>query len=181
MNKKHLQKKKAIELLAFILLVIIFLTIAIVFFGCRTLGVGYYKDLKRIAEQNGVDVNLVMAICKTESSFRPKAVSSAGAVGLMQIIPETAQWIAESHNIDYKYDYLFNADYNAKIGCLYLVYLQQKFSFEWTIVAYNSGENMARKWINENIGLDNIPYAETRTYVQKVLSNYKYYKILFFG
>lgn len=178
MNNRQIQKKKILNVLVFIIVIILFSIITVVFFGFRVLGLSYYKDLKKIAEQYNVDPKLVMAICKTESSFRSDAISHSGAVGIMQVMPKTAEWIAEINKFDYEYDYLFEMDYNAKIGCLYLVYLQKKFSFEWTIVAYNAGENMASRWIKNNISFDNIPYPETRNYLKKVLSNYNFYKVL---
>lgn len=179
MNNCQIQKRKILNALAFIIVIILFSIITVVFLGFRVLGFSYYKDLKRIAEQYDVDPKLVMAICKTESSFRSDAISNSGAVGIMQVMPKTAEWIAETNKFDYEYDYLFDVDYNAKIGCLYLVYLQNKLSLEWTIVAYNAGENMASRWIKNNISFDKIPYPETRNYLKKVLSNYNFYKVLF--
>lgn len=139
----------------------------------------YYKSIDKIAKENHIDTNFVMAVIKTESSFEKSVISSKGAVGFMQILPSTAEWICKINGIEFEVEKLSEIEYNVDLGCKYYNYLFSKFEFEWAIVAYNAGENHVSDWISRGIKIDEIPFKESREYFKKVLSNLKYYKNLF--
>ena len=129
-----------------------------------------------------LDENLVLSVIKCESNFHPEARSSVGALGLMQVMPETADFIARKAGIT-DYD-LFSADDNIFLGCAYLRYLFDRFSDEKTVIAaYNAGEGRITEWLkNERFSsdgstLDNIPIRETERYVRRVLLYKHYYSL----
>jgi len=166
-----------ISLLALMLLVIFGFGIIVVRQNYPT---SYSQEIEKYSTEYGVDKALVYAIIKKESGFNPMSVSSAGAVGLMQLMPETAEWFAESIGESYSYNSLFNPDYNIMIGVRYLKYLFNKFSnLSLVLCAYNAGEGVTAKWVqNVNFSEDDIPYRETYEYVQKVKKYYDRYKFL---
>ena len=122
-----------------------------------------------------VDASLVMAVVKTESDFNPLALSPRGAVGLMQLMPETAEWIAKKENIVSRN--LFDSETNLMLGTAYLKYLMERFGSETlAVIAYNAGEGNLKRWISE--GREEIPFAETRFYLKKVMLAKKVYSYL---
>lgn len=104
---------------------------------------------------------------ETESKFNPNARSSAGAVGLMQLTPSTAQGIAEyTHGTRFQLSDLTNPDINVRYGAWYLEHLVQKYGDEkLALAAYNAGEQNVDSWRAAHEG---IQFAETRAYVAKV-------------
>ena len=85
-----------------------------------------------------------------ESGFKPMAKSGKGARGLMQLMPSTAEWIANKNGIAYSEELLVNAEYNLELGCAYLSYLSSRFDGKRNIAAaYNAGEGDVRKWLND--------------------------------
>ena len=121
---------------------------------------------------------MVYAIIKAESDFQEDAVSLAGAVGLMQLLPRTAKWIAEEVDGVYYYEELFNKAKNIEYGCYYLRYLFDKFNdMDIVICAYNAGETKVREWVEDgNLVLNKIDYPETRNYLKNVKGYYRIYK-----
>ncbi|NLC66269.1 MAG: lytic transglycosylase domain-containing protein [Clostridium sp.] len=144
-----------------------------------------YKDIveKYSAEYN-IDTSLIYAVISTESGFREKVESDAGAAGLMQITEDTGIFIARRLNIeDYERDYLFDPNLNIMMGTYYLMYLDGLFqNKDKMLAAYNAGPNRVKIWIDEGVFDDkiSIPYGETRRYVKKVKIREKIYKILYF-
>ena len=133
----------------------------------------------------GVDENLVYAVIKTESSFDVKAVSEKGAVGLMQIIPPTAEYISEKWFGGEEYD-LFDPETNVKYGVKYLSCLIEKFNgVREGLAAYNAGEGNVgiwldnRKYSEDGTKLDVIPFAETENYIKNILRRRKIYDVLY--
>ncbi len=128
--------------------------------------------------------SLAFSIIKAESGFSEDAVSSAGAVGLMQLMPSTAKFVCEQNNIPFNAEQLNDGEYNAMLGCIYLNYLQSRFEDTETVVAaYNAGEGIVSLWLknteysDDGIHLKSIPYGETKNYVKKVLRYQKIYAI----
>ena len=144
-----------------------------------------YKDIvEKYSKEFGVKSEMVFAVINVESHFNKDVVSAKGAVGLMQLMPSTAEWIASKLNENYQNGNLFVPEYNIKYGTYYLKYLISKFNNEENaILAYNAGEGTVRGWFaNKNNSVDgkflsNIPYAETKEYLKKVKDNIKVYKI----
>lgn len=131
----------------------------------------YGAEIRSECERFGVDEALVRAVVWTESKYHSGAVSSAGAAGLMQLMPSTAAWCAESLGIAYEYDLLFLPSYNLKLGVFYLKYLIDKYGELGAITAYNAGEGNYVKYGGE------VPFRETTEYVRRVRSAYRVYRI----
>lgn len=129
----------------------------------------YEKQVEAAAEKFGVEKSLILAVIRTESNFNEKARSKKGALGIMQIMPSTAVFVADMLNLS-EYD-LFNASDNIAIGVKYIAYLSGKFKFEAAVLAaYNAGETNARKWLDgdgKNFSCK-VPFKETRRYIKKV-------------
>ncbi len=145
----------------------------------------YYKNILSVCDGTNISPNLVLAIIKTESSFDCDKISPKGAIGLMQIMPETANYVSDmffaSENFNLK-----NANENIIIGVSYLIYLFDKFEDKKTaLAAYNAGEGRVYDWLeNKDYSvsgktLDNIPFEETSIYVKRVLNREKFYNLLY--
>ena len=138
------------------------------------------KYMPIIAEYSkiySVDAHLVLAVIKTESSFNKTAVSNKGAVGLMQIMPSTAEFVAEMVGVRGVIN-LYDPNTNINLGTAYLKYLLNKFkNVNFALAAYNAGEGNVKKWI-ENGTINPFPYKETELYVRRVVKRQKLYKIL---
>ncbi len=154
-----------------------------VFFGFR---ITYKRPYRKLVQESGLDENLVYAVIKAESGFREGAVSSAGAVGLMQILPSTAKFVCDMNGVEFDLSRLSKGDYNIKIGCYYLLYLLERFPVvETALCAYNAGEGTVFGWLEDSacssdgLSLVNIPYRETRDYVKKINKFRKIYEFLY--
>ena len=141
--------------------------------------------INREARLAGLDPRLVAAVIKVESNFNPVAVSQKGAIGLMQIMPKTAQWVAKTNNWPLVTSQLFEPSSNIKIGTWYLGYLFRQFNgLTLTIAAYNGGRSNVSQWqsqLSSRQGFDynRIPFPETRQFVQRVLFAYQFYRWLY--
>ncbi len=147
----------------------------------------YRATVEKYSRQYGVDPLLVAAVIREESRFLPKSESHKGARGLMQLMPATARWIAQSlGDKNYKDEDLVVPDKNIQYGTWYLANLQKEFNNDLTLAlaAYNGGSGHVKEWIEqrqlelENIRQEDIPFQETREYVGRVLKSYaKYIKL----
>lgn len=136
----------------------------------------YSDEIGRVADEYGLDPYLVAAVAKTESSFDPEAVSPVGAVGLMQLMPATAQWITGLgiwRGADEPV--LTDPADNLELGACYLAYLFEKYDGgqRAALAAYNAGPGNVDEWIEEaggreEFGLADIPFKETRDFVRRV-------------
>jgi soluble lytic murein transglycosylase len=136
-----------------------------------TLPLQHEDIIRQQAAQKDVPADLIAAVIYAESKFRDQT-SSAGARGLMQLTPATAQHIANvSHGINFKVDDLSNPDVNIRYGTFYLHYLIQKFGDNEiaALAAYNAGETNVAAWGGSSLRLDDIAFPETRDYVENVL------------
>lgn len=142
----------------------------------------YYEIVEQNSSDFGVPMNVIFGVILTESSFEPSAVSKTGAVGLMQIMPETFADLQRRLGDEYDDDMLFDPEVNIRYGTYYLSYLYDIFGdWEMTYAAYNGGMGNVRKWLaDERYSKDgklvNIPFAETEAYVKKVSSASEKYK-----
>ena len=144
----------------------------------------YHSIVIKYANEYSVPEELVFAIIKVESNFDHEVVSSAGAMGLMQMLPSTYEWLATKFYEDYDEKMLFDPETSIKYGTYYLQYLYSRFgSWEKAIIAYNWGEgNFSEFLANEGYtegDYDSIPVGETRNYVKKVMHHWKKYKELY--
>ena len=149
-----------------------------------------YRDLiQEYAAADALDPARVAAVIYCESSFRPEAVSSAGARGLMQIMPETGGWIAKKLDEagGYTDERLFEPELNVRYGCWYLNYLDGRYDGDLTkaTAAYHAGGTRVDEWLSDKqysedgVTLTSIPYDSTRAYVAAVKSAYEHYKEIF--
>ncbi|SFH35427.1 soluble lytic murein transglycosylase [Desulfotomaculum arcticum] len=148
----------------------------------------YDNTIYKYSERAGVDPFFMTAIMKAESSFKPDAVSAKGARGLMQIMPETGQWIAQQINLNpFHQDLLFDPETNIRLGAWYIANLENEFKGNKIMVlaAYNGGRGNVNKWMDEKKisgsikDIQMIPFPETKNFVAKVLWNYKVYQWLY--
>ena len=147
--------------------------------------------IPRSANISGSGMALAYAIARQESAFNKAAVSSANAMGLLQLMPMTAKRVAARHGMTFSKARLTeDAAYNATLGAHYLGEQISDFngSYILTFVAYNAGPNRVSDWI-QRFGdprgkpvdqvvdwIERIPFTETRNYVQRVMENYEVYK-----
>jgi soluble lytic murein transglycosylase len=148
--------------------------------------VKYAETIAQAAEKYGVDQYLVAAIAKTESGWKADAVSSVGAQGLMQIMPDTADFLVDTGYVDesvWPPSNLLDAATNIQYGCAYVSYLEKTTgSTEETIAAYNAGPGVAAQWAaSPQAFTDAISYPETRLYVARVTNALSEYRTLYPG
>jgi soluble lytic murein transglycosylase len=128
----------------------------------------HYEVIVRTHARNyGLDPALLAAVIYQESKFKADAVSSSGAIGLMQLLPETARGIAlRTGGTRFRVEDLYDPDLNVRYGCWYLRHLLQRYRDEGTaLAAYNAGQTNVDRWLRERTG---IRFAETRHYVKRV-------------
>jgi soluble lytic murein transglycosylase len=136
-----------------------------------TLPLRHEDIIRQQAAEKGVPPDLIAAVIYSESRFRDQT-SHAGARGLMQITPSTAKLIEKlSGGQTFKFDDLSDPDINIRYGTFYLRYLIDKFgeNVVAALAAYNAGETNVVAWGGSSLQLDDIPFPETRGYVEDVL------------
>lgn len=169
------------------------LVLVIVFLNSTLIGKWMYPiqhrdTIEAAGQEFQVDPLLIAAVIRVESKFKEQNVSNAGAIGLMQLMPDTAQWIAGQSGIPYNNPAdLAEVNLNIRLGSWYLAYLEKRFggSRAAAVAAYNAGPNRVDNWISTKQWdgsfekSDNIPVGETRHFVQRVFFNlnmyHKYY------
>ena len=147
----------------------------------------YRSYIETSAAYYDTDPYLVAAVIKHESKFQPRARSGGGALGLMQLMPATAAWIARRMDEPFTEEYLYDPSLNIRYGVWYLAELRREFGGNdiLALAAYNAGRGNVREWMehrhwNEQFDeIDAIPYPETRLYVRRVLEDREQYKRLY--
>lgn len=143
----------------------------------------YEKEILFASKKYLVEPHIIASMINVESSFNEQAISSKGAVGLMQILPQTALWLCEEMEIEnFEEGLLTDPQTNILMGTYYLRYLMSKFQ-NLTVVfcSYNAGEGTVRSWLNDQkysldgVTLTKIPYIETKNHVDKLERNLKVY------
>ena len=139
----------------------------------------YQKEITDAAASSSVKPTLIYAIARQESAMSELARSPAGARGLMQLMPATAEQTARKSGIPYRSEDLYRADHNVTLGTLYLNELLDLYSGNRILAAaaYNAGPHRVKQWIREtgrelpfDVWIETIPFRETRGYVQNVLT-----------
>jgi soluble lytic murein transglycosylase len=135
----------------------------------------YEDEIAAVAEKYDLDPYLVAAVARTESGFDPDARSHAGAVGLMQLLPKTAEWVTSLDSWKGPDNpALTNPQDSLELGACYLAYLQRTLDDPTAaIAAYNAGQNAVRGWLKKaggsaSFGMEDIPYPETQEFVRRV-------------
>lgn len=143
-----------------------------------TLPLAHQRIIRQQAEEKDVPADLIAAVIYEESRFRDQT-SEAGARGLMQITPDTADTIENlSGGETFVYEDLANAELNIRYGTFYLSHLLDKYDGDLIAVlaAYNAGEGNADRWGGADLELSDITYPETRGYVEEVLETRSRYR-----
>ena len=144
----------------------------------------FATEFQNAAAANSIDVTLLFGIARQESRFVPNIVSSAGAMGLMQLMPPTARWVSHQLNrASYRADQITEVETNSQFGAFYLKYWLDRLDNQPALAAaaYNAGPARAQAWrpasgpLEGAIWVETIPFNETRDYVKKVLANEMFY------
>jgi soluble lytic murein transglycosylase len=151
---------------------------------------GYWPIVERYAQQEGLDPFLVTALIREESAFAPRVISSAGAKGLMQVMPQTAEQTVRGRSArGVPTAPLEEPEVNIRVGTMHLADLLRDYSgnLRLSLAAYNAGAAQVRRWqerygfADEEEFTEDIPYTETRNYVKRVLGSYRRYTGLHAG
>lgn len=178
--------KRIFKSIFFVMLLAIILVLGIRFIN-YIFPIEYENIIQKCAEKYNVEKSLIFAVINAESRFDGNAVSNKGAKGLMQIMPDTAIWIAEKAKIDgiTKENY-YEVENNINLGVWYLSYFLEKYnSKNLALASYNAGRGNVLKWLNDkrysNDGktLHTIPFGETDRYIKKIQILQKGYEIIF--
>ena len=145
-----------------------------------------YRDVVvSAAEKEEVSPSLVASVILAESKYKNTAESETGALGLMQLMPDTARWVEQQmgHG-NYTDRQLKEPETNIQLGTWYLGYLLKEFNGDevQALAAYNAGRGHVESWIKEknwNGMVDTIPFPETRMYVKTVLIYQERYESLY--
>jgi soluble lytic murein transglycosylase len=148
----------------------------------------YEDTVLKYSEIYDVDPTLIFAIINVESKFNSDAVSNKGAIGLMQIMPDTGTWASKKLDIEgYTTESLYDHDTNIHIGTWYISSLLEEFNGDIrnAAAAYNGGIGNVRNWLKDEdysrdgVNLDYIPFSETRNYVKKVIKGQGVYREIY--
>jgi soluble lytic murein transglycosylase len=148
----------------------------------------YRAVIDTAAEGAGLDPRLLAAVIRTESGFRRDAASPAQALGLMQIEPGTGAWIAaKTGDAGYSTLDLMDPVVNIRMGAWYLSELRRQLGGRTlaAVAAYNAGPAVVGRWLagggwsGQASDANRIPFGETRAFVQRVLSSYRMYRLLY--
>lgn len=145
----------------------------------------YSEFVEKYADEYNVPETVCYAVIKCESGFDSTAVSSAGAVGLMQIMPDTFSYLCSRTGDDYESGMLYDPETNIRFGVYYLSMLYDRFGvWETVFAAYNCGPSRVDGWIkdgkvDDSGRLTEIPIAETAAYVERITKAIEKYENLY--
>ncbi len=152
----------------------------------------YMDQIRAAAQENNLKPAFLLAVMLCESSFRTDAQSRVGARGLMQVMPDTAAWIAGKLNESdtYSDELLYDPQVNIRYGSWYLGYLSQRFGGDPVLVAsaYHAGQGEVSGWLSDSdysldgrtININDMVDGPTKQYAQRVVSAYAIYERLYF-
>lgn len=151
-----------------------------------------YRDLiEKYALEYNLSPAYVSAVIRNESSFRADAESPAGARGLMQLMPDTAEWIAHKLHVEgYAFERMLDPESNIRFGCWYLNYLSSLFLGDPVSVtaAYHAGQGQVKTWLSDpllsedgySLSLSSLPEGPTKNYAGRVTRDYGIYQEKYF-
>ena len=148
--------------------------------------------IERYAAEYNLSPAFVCAIIRNESSFQPRAESGAGARGLMQLMPDTAEWIAHKLEVSgFAFERMYDPESNIRFGCWYLNYLSRLFLGDPVAVtaAYHAGQGQVKVWLSDpflsedgySLALSALPDGPTKNYSGRVTRDYGIYKEKYFS
>lgn len=187
------------SIVAAVLLIIVLIVISTNTFWRMMYPIHYQKNIQTAASFAHVDPLLIASVIRVESKFQTKDVSHAGAVGLMQLMPQTADWAAQTirrqnnasnaavSKLPDDAKKLASPEYNILLGSWYVQSLIQQFDGNETaaIAAYNAGPKRVSGWLQDGEWngtlntIQSIPVGETRHFVDRVFYNYQLYKKIY--
>ena len=148
----------------------------------------YREIVEEQAEAFDLPESLVYAVIKAESNFDTEAVSSVGAIGLMQMMPNTFTWMQEILHETYEEKALYEPEVSVRFGCALLRLLLNEYGdLTAALSAYNAGMGNVTSWLSDaeysadGVTLKAIPFGETRHYVERVLRYKENYEIIYGG
>lgn len=148
----------------------------------------YSEYVEKYSAEYDVDPHFIYAVIRTESNFHKNATSTIGARGLMQVTNDTFNWIkGKLKDKDITFDSMYDAETAVKYGVYLLSYLKKQLGNEQNVLCgYHAGVNRAKSWLSDNeiskdgkIMVSEIPFDDTRAYVEKVTKTYNIYKKLY--
>ena len=147
----------------------------------------YAPEIRAAAAEFSLDPAYVASVVLAESSFDAEAVSSAGAIGLMQIMPSTGEWIAGKLDDAFDVQRLYEPSVNLRYGCWYLRFLLDRYDGDMRTAstAYHQGQGRVDEWLQDpeysqdGRTLTAISSAVTDTYVNRIMESYEHYKELY--
>lgn len=180
-------KLSTVLILLLILVTIFFVAINIKNIGRMIYPLKYREYIVIYSDKYNVDPNLIAAVIDVESNFNEDAVSPKGAIGLMQILPETGKWISQQNNMENYEDWmLYKPEINIRMGTWYIDNLRTQFNdMDLVLAAYNGGSGNVTKWLkdekysDDGKELKDIPFEETKKYVEKVKFRSEIYSFLY--
>ncbi len=151
----------------------------------------YEAEIRKYADEYNLSPSLIAAVILNESSFNPGAESGVGAHGLMQLMPDTAEWIAHKLQLDnYSFDQMDIPDVNIRFGCWYLSYLSSLFNGNplCVVCAYHAGQGEVKSWLanplysSDGVTLiqNSLPEGPTKIYAGRVTRDYGIYQAKYF-
>ncbi|MBP5728431.1 MAG: dephospho-CoA kinase [Clostridia bacterium] len=151
----------------------------------------YAEEIRRMAAEYHLAPSLVAAVIRNESSFRPEVESPVGAMGLMQLMPDTAEWISGKLHVDnYSFEMMKQPENNIRFGCWYLSYLSSLFNSDpyCVVCAYHAGQGQVTGWLSnplyssdhKTLNLNNLPDGPTKQYAGRVTRDYGIYQAKYF-
>ncbi|CAG7644878.1 Membrane-bound lytic murein transglycosylase C [Paenibacillus solanacearum] len=180
------RKKRVFALL--LLTFILFLFFSSSMIGRMLYPIQYENEIRASAHKYELDPFLIAAIMRVESNFKTGAESKKGAYGLMQLMPDTSDWIIEKGNFANSFrSQLDNPAVSIELGSWYLNWMHKQFNGNTiaVIAGYNAGHGKVSRWLQEQEwdgtfkNSEMIPYGETRHYVQRVIYYYNKYDQLY--
>lgn len=197
MSNKRKKKKSGCVGFAVVVLIVI-LCVAVFIYGdmfskirmgieYKLYPLKYEQEIIDAGEKYGLEPELIASVIYAESRFREDATSSVGAIGLMQIMPETFQWLCDKRGEEHETEELYDPYINIDYGAFCLSWLYEQFGDIYTAcAAYNAGFGAVEGWLEQGIyttdgiTLYNIPYGETSNYVAKIKDAVPKYNELYF-
>lgn len=180
---KVMRKKRVAALLFLAMILVLFYNTT--WIGRLVYPIHYRDEIEAAATANHVDPLLIAAIIRVESNYRAKSESHKGAIGIMQLMPDTANWLMErdSSLASYRNKDITDPAVNIQLGAHYLNYLDERFGGNRTSVtaAYNAGHGKVARWLEDRTwdgtldNADRIPINETQKYVKSVEYYYSKY------
>ncbi len=177
---KKTKKRKSLTILVILLIIIMLSSYAYIKNHCA---LDYKNLIVKYSEIYRFQPYFVAAMIKTESDFNPNIISRKEAIGLMQITPETSNWISSKLGEILEKDAIKDPETNIRYGLWYLRFLMDKYddNENLAIAAYNAGTGNVDEWLNEgtindeNLDINHIPFNETRNYLYKI----KIYELIY--